>query len=170
LVFEVDQWDSENKDGRSQNERPQWQVLDQYVTEEGGNECGNGRSEVLDEEDALEFEDEEVDELVKASEDAIYGLAWNGKVLVWAHLADEAVACESLSGEFSGRDGCEREVESLEDVSEKVNVVDGENEGHRSSKNDTACTRELPCEEIVEEVVERGERLVGLCGGITGVC
>jgi len=123
LVLEIGQWDGESKDSRGKGKRPEWQVLDQYVGEERENKSGDGGSEVLDEEDALELEDEEVEELVKASEDALYGLTWDSKILLWSHLANEAGSSDSLSSKLSDRDGCEREIESLENISENVDVV-----------------------------------------------
>lgn len=82
LVSRVDEWAKiEHRDG-DEGQAPDRSELDQPIGDEGGNECRNGVSRLLGEENTLEFDNEEVDELFHVFQGCFESLSGNCIILL----------------------------------------------------------------------------------------
>lgn len=179
LVLDVDQ--GREVDNRSGNESkaPGRDKLDQEVAEKSGCESGNGGIDILSENYSLEFNDKEVEQLLKVVGEGIQSLTADSVVLAWAHVRGKASVKDNLAGDFSGSGDCmeirtvcssgnaageltsEDEVESLEDVLEDGDVAGEEDEGDDRGVGNGGHTRVLPAQNVVEHGVVVGQGLAG---------
>lgn len=88
LIVDVDVWASEGENGAKEGQAPKWKVLDQEVAEEGGDKSSNSGEEVLDEHNSLEFDDDEVQEIMDFLKNAFNVFPWDGIVSPGPHLAN----------------------------------------------------------------------------------
>lgn len=100
-VVDVDQRNGVNQGGEEKSKTPGRHDLDKEVRDEGDEEGTNGDKDVLAEHDALELNDEEVDELLNIVQRSLEGLTRNGVVLARAHTRGKATVHDKLADNFS---------------------------------------------------------------------
>ena len=146
-VVDVDEGDGVDQSGEEKSKTPGRHDLDEEVRDEGNEEGTDGDKDVLAEHDALELNDEEVDELLNIVQRGLEGLTGDGVVLARAHLRGEATVHDKLAHDFSGSSNwrvvswrshqnglvelltAEDDVERLEKVLEDGYVAGEEDEG-----------------------------------------
>jgi hypothetical protein len=121
----------------------------------------NGGPDILSEEDALELNDEEVDELLNITSDALEGLTGDCVVLSGAHLGGKTLAEDKVANELSGGGHAEHGEDSLQDIAVDGNEAGKKNAGDSGGERDSSRTRVLPAEERVEEGVVVSQVLAG---------
>lgn len=132
-----------------------------YVEAENGSETyADGDVDILREDDALEFDYEEVDQLLEVLQEALKGLLGDGEVAARSNLAGEALAHDSLTCDLSKSGSflilarplrcnitpltAQYDVCALQDVAEDVEVASGEDEGDDAEVGDQGRARVLP--------------------------
>lgn len=121
----------------------------------------NGGPDVLSEEDALELNDEEVDELLNIAGDALKSLARNCVVLPGAQLGGKALAENEVAGKLSGSDRAEDSENSLQNIALDWDEAGKEDARDNGGEGNGGGARVLPAEEGVEERVVVGQVLAG---------
>jgi hypothetical protein len=121
----------------------------------------NGGPDVLSEENALELNDEEVDELLNITGDALEGLAGNCVVLSGADLGGKTLAKDKVANKLSGGGHAEHGEDSLQDVSVDGNEAGKKDASDSGGERDGSRTGVLPAEERVEEGVVVSQVLTG---------
>lgn len=148
LVLDVDEGKEVDKRGGDQSKAPGWDNLDKKVSEESGSEGGNSGVDVLSKDYSLEFNDEEVDQLLEVVGESVESLTADGVVLARAEVGSKASVKDKLAGNLSSSSDCEwldlcysllwtrtiqltaeNNVEALEDVLEEGHVTGEEDEG-----------------------------------------
>ena len=119
----------------------------------------NGGPDVLGEENALELNDEEVDEFLDVASYAVESLTGNGVVLPGTHAGCEALAEDELTGKLRGSGDTEDGEGCLQDIALDGDVAGEEDAGDDGGEGNGGGTRVLPAEERVEQGVVVGEVL-----------
>jgi hypothetical protein len=101
-VVDVDEGNGVDQGGEEKSKTPGRHDLDEEVRDEGDEEGTNGDKDVLAEHDALELNNEEVDELLNIIQRRLEGLARDGVVLARAHARGKATVHDKLADDFSG--------------------------------------------------------------------
>ena len=76
--------------------------------------------EVLDEDDALELNDEEVDELLRIVQEALKGFLGNDEVLLWSHLRSNTISKHCLACNLGCSGYAKDHVQNLEGIADDV--------------------------------------------------
>lgn len=136
--------------------------LDEEVGDQRGEECSNGNVNVLGEDDALRFDDEEVDKLLDIVQQTLKGCLGNGEVLTRPELGGKTLSKSKLSSDFCRSSGTKHDPSQLEDVADDVQVTGGEDEENSGGEGDTGRAGVLPAQEAVEHAVVVCKMLDGL--------
>lgn len=88
----------------------------------------NGDADVLCEQDALEFDNEEVAQLNQILHDALQGLARNLVVLLRSHLRRKAFTKRSPTHDFGGRSDAQNHPCRLQEVASNWNIARSDDE------------------------------------------
>lgn len=83
-------------------------------------------TDVLGKENALRFDDKEVDELVDVTEDSVEGLAGNGVVAAGTKLAGDARVHNQLASTLGGDDNAQSHPGRLESIAQRIQVPNRE--------------------------------------------
>jgi hypothetical protein len=121
----------------------------------------NGGPDILGEENTLELNDEEVDELLNITSDALEGLAGNCVVFSGAHLGGKTLTEDKVANKLSGGGHAENSEDSLQDISVDGNEASKKDAGDSGGERDGSRTGVLPAEERVEEGVVVSQVLAG---------
>lgn len=124
----------------------------------------NGGPDILGKEDALELNDEEVQELLNVTGDALEGLARDGVVLPRADLGGDALAEDEVADNLGGGGASENGESGLEQVALDRYVAEEKDGGDDGGEGDGGRARVLPAQERVEEGVVVSELLT--CGSL----
>jgi hypothetical protein len=114
---------------------------------------------ILSEDNPLRLDDEKVDELFHIIEEALEGGLGDGEVLLRSELARETTAEYQLACNFGGSCCSQRQINSLEQISDDVEVSCGEDEGNGDGEGDCGRAGVFPAEEPVEQAVVVGQGL-----------
>lgn len=121
----------------------------------------NSGPDILGEEDALELDDEEVDQLLKVTSNGLESLARDGVVFPGAHAGGKALAEHKLTDNLSGSGDTEDGECGLEDIALDGDVAGEKNAGDNGGEGDGSRARVLPAEERVEQGMVVGQVLAG---------
>lgn len=121
----------------------------------------NSGPDILREEDALELDNEEVNQLLKVTSNGLESLARDGVVFPGAHAGGKALAEHKLTNDLSSSGGAEDGERGLEDIALDRDVAGEENAGDNGGEGDGSRARVLPAEERVEQGVVVGQVLAG---------
>jgi len=160
LVVQVEVRAGEGNDGGKKGQAPEGKILDKEITDEGGSKGTTGSEDVLDIDDALEFNDNKVQEIVKLLKDRLDVLAGNGVVAARTHARDQSTVSKGLASSLKSSHSSKEDIGRLEDVTHNVNETESQDGGHEASKDEEGGTRVLPSDQVIEEAVEMGEGLV----------
>lgn len=146
-VVDVDKRNGVDQSGEEKSKTPGRHDLDEEVRDEGDEEGTNGDKDILAKHDALELNDEEVDELLNIVQRGLEGLTRNSVVLARAHARGKATVHDKLADNFGSSGNwkfcqsqfhqigqkwlltTEDNVESLEKVLEDGDIAGEEDEG-----------------------------------------
>lgn len=131
-----------------------------------GRTYGNGSVDVLGEQDALDLNDEEVDQLLDILQRGLQLLAREGEVGPGPDPGGDALTQGQLSDGLGSGHDTQGDPQKPQAVADERNVAGNEDEDDGSGIADGRGTRVLPAKEIVEEGVVVGE---GLAGGSLGL-
>ena len=184
LVGAVDQRTQEESGGAHQAETPERRELDEEVAQRGGNEGLHAAlvhvpllaptrtyrkcdEHVLGEQNALELDDEEVDELLRVLQRRLEALTRDGIVAPGTDAGQQALGQDELANTLGDRDACveldliklkDRRSLTAEDPGRRLENErqDGHVARREDRRNDAQVrngrrTRVVPAQEIVEE-------------------
>ena len=97
----------------------------------------NSSVDVLSEQDALELNDEEVDQLLQVTSHAVQSLARDGVVLLWPHLGSHALAERHPTGNLGGGSDTEHDPRQAKAVADDRKVAESEDGEDDSSLGQT---------------------------------
>jgi hypothetical protein len=161
LVGLVDEGRNEEDGGGDESKTPQWDDLDQVVREESTEEgltmlvsafvrlwgwitYSNRGKHVLCKDNALRLNDEEVDELIEVTSDAIEGRLGNSEILLWAKLGRQALAKDGLTKHFRCNCNPKSHPCKLEAIPENVKVPGSEDEDDAGDEGNGRDARIIP--------------------------
>lgn len=133
----------------------------------------NGGPNILGKEDALELNDEKVEELLNITSDVLQSLAGNGVVLPRTDLGGNALTENEGTNNLSSSGDAENSERSLEEVTLDRNVAEEKDGGDNGGERNGGRARVLPAQKRVEEGVVVGELLASgslAVGSLTGSC
>ena len=103
-----------------------------------------GCPEVLHEDDALELNNEEIDELLSVVQESLERLFGNDEVLLRSHLRGDAISQHSLACNLSCSSDTKDHVEGLECIANNIEVASGEDEENCCGEGNAGSTWVLP--------------------------
>lgn len=106
----------------------------------------DGGVDVLSKDNALEFDDKEVDELLDVSQHCLEGLAREGVVSLRSHLASETLSEDELAHDLRCCRASQQDVKTLQCELCDGQVACGEDEGDEGDIADSGGARVLPGE------------------------
>jgi len=151
LVLDIDQWSEEEDTSTEEGQPPKRNDLDEIVGDEGRSECSNRGDWVLSEQDALEFNDEEVDQLFEIVEGGFKGLLGDLVVPARSETASNSSAHNEFAGNLSESGDTESKVGDFEHPAQDWKISASEDEENSGSHGDRCGTGVLPTEQGIEE-------------------
>lgn len=119
------------------------------------------RIDILSEDNALEFNDKEVDKLLDILQHSLQSLTGDGVVFLRADLARQTLAKSEVADDLSSSGDTKSYPGQAEDVGNDRDVTSSEDGQDDGAIADSGGARVLPAEEVVEERVVVGEFLAG---------
>lgn len=105
---------------------------------------GNSVQNILGEQDALELNDEEIDELFNIVESSLEGFLWDGVVSARAEIAGKTLREDELPCKLRGSSDTEYNVEGFHGPAKDGEIAAGEDEEDGRGKGDGGSARMFP--------------------------
>jgi len=134
LILEIDERESEEADVGNKNKGPKRKKFDEEVADQRKSKRCNGIAKVLHKKNALEFQDDKVEEIVSLGEQDLKVLTGNNVIFLGSELGHETGSRNGASGPFHQGNDCKSNVQSLERVTEDIDEVTEEDETKGTGK------------------------------------
>lgn len=158
LVLGVDQGGQEGNGGSDDGKDPVGQHLDQEARDEGSDASSSRNADILNENNALGFNQEEVDESMGIANQPLKGVVRKCVVLAGAELRGQAIVKDQLACNLGSNSGSQNHPGQGENPAKEVEIPDGDNGRNDGNIGDGRVTRVLPGQKLGEE------RMVGRQG------